>query len=463
MTQVAQTHSPPHAGTRKKQVVIVGGGLSGLAAGVLLTSHGIPVTILEQKPSLGGRAYSFRDSTTGDSVDNGQHILIAGYQRTLEFLGTIGTIEHLSVQSRPSLLFHHPVRGFHRFMIPKVSSPLHLAAGVLGFSLFSFPNRLRLLRAGLALHRFSESDPAGLGRLTIAQWLDATGQPEEVRRSFWEPLAVSIMNESITRASALVFVRSLHTAFFGSWQNAALAIPSVGLSELYVEGAHKYIALRGGRILCGADVIEVLFERNAVSGVRLKNAVEVECAACILAVPPYRLSTLLPDAMVRDLHLGGWDNVPCSPIVSVHLWYEKDFMDADVVGLIGRRVQWLFNKRRISKEKKPGGHLSAVISAAHELVDCSNEELVKIAVEDIRSVYHEAPRMPAHALVIREKRATVSVTPDVEGLRPDQRTAIPNLFIAGDWTATGYPATIEGAIISADRCVDLILKSVAVT
>jgi len=145
-----------------------------------------------------------------------------------------------------------------------------------------------------------------------------------------------------------------------------------------------------------------------------------------------------------------------SPIVSIHLWLSREVMKDDFIGVVGRRVQWFFNRRKILSEGGKGGHVSAVISAAHDYVGLGNDQLVRVAVEDYRSVYPEATDEPVHAVVVREKRATFSSTPESERLRPDHHTAAHNLFIAGDWTNTGLPATIESAILSAERCVQLV-------
>jgi squalene-associated FAD-dependent desaturase len=442
----------------KHPVVIVGGGLSGLAAAVRLSAREIPVILFEQKPALGGRAYSFLDPTTGETIDNGQHVLIAGYERTMQFLEMIGTRNLLAVQSAPSILFHHPQRGFQRFAIPRLPSPFHLIAGVLRCNLFSLADRWRILRAGLSVKTVGDSK---IKDLTVDQWLEYAGQSAECKRSFWEPLAVSIMNEHIATASALIFVRSLRKAFLAGRRNASLAIPMVGLSELYVEQAQKFITLHGGKVFCGADVVEVLFDGSRVSGVRLRGNEIINCSALILAVPNTKLASLLPPELSRQPAFSAMHDVSTSPIVSIHLWFETDAMPDEFVGLIGRRVQWVFNKRKLNKATGPGGHVSAVISAAHEFVGLSNDELIQLTMEDVRSAYPSLPERPTHAVVIREKRATFSCTPAVEQLRPSQKTHMPNLFLAGDWTDTGYPATIEGAITSAEQCANLVSVLIA--
>ena len=434
-------------------VVIVGGGLSGLAAAVHLSSRGIPVLLLEQRRFLGGRAYSFVDESTGTVIDNGQHVLIAGYTRTMAFLGTIGTRDRLAVQSAPELLFHHPRRGFCSFRLPGLPSPLHLLGGMITTDLFSVPDKLRMLRAGWALRSFRTEAP---GDMTIDAWLDSLGQSAETKRSFWEPLAVAIMNEHIGVASALVFIRALRTAFLSGRRGASLAIPTVGLSDLYVEPARAFIERQGGVVRCGADVTGSVVDGDNVAGVRLDGGETIPCSALILAVPSFRAPSLLPDVLRETGYLAPVASIPLSPIVSVHLWFDEEVMPQETLGVIGRRIQWVFNRGKIGHTngsgRGKGSRLTAVISAAHAVVEMGNDELTRIALEDLESMYGARAGHAAHAVVIREKRGTFSCTPDVERIRPGCGTPVPNLFIAGDWTDTGYPATIEGAIMSGERC-----------
>jgi zeta-carotene desaturase len=436
-----------------KPVVIVGGGLSGLAAGVGLSSRGIPVVLLEQRYAPGGRAYSFLDKTTGDVIDNGQHLLIAGYHHTLRFLTTIGTLNRVTIQPIPTLIFHHPTREFCTFSLAPLPQPLQLLSGVIRTDLFSLADKLRLLRAGAALRFFRDSAPGAVAGQTIDAWLTALGQTEEAKRSFWVPLATAIMNERINVASALLFVHALRAAFLSGRNDAALVIPRTGLSDLYVNAAREFIERAGGVVRCRADVVETVADGSRVVAVRTKDGNEVACAALILAVPSHKARSLLPTDLRASGFLSAMEALPASPIVSIHLWFASDFMPQEIVGVVGKRVQWIFNRRKLSLEKRDGGHVSTVISAGYDFTELTNDQLAAAACEDLREIYGKGVGEPTHAVVIREKRATFSCTPAAELLRPGPDTPFANLFLSGDWTATGLPATIEGAIISGERCV----------
>lgn len=444
MNQTRSTHSV----SSDLPAAVIGGGLSGLAAAVELSLHNIPVVLFEQKNKLGGRAYSFVDTETGDTIDNGQHVMIAGYDRTLRFLERIGTRNLVTIQQQPLLYLHHPKRGLCEFRLPPLPPPLHLLTGILLTNLVSFRDKVRLLRAGVTL-QWGRRSAEG----TIEDWLDALGQSDELKRSFWEPLAISIMNEHIARASANVFVHALRRAFLAAWKNAALVLSRVGLSELYGEPAGRFLQSRGASIRLNTDVVGLECQDGSVVAVRLRDGTLVQCRCAILGVPHYRASELVPEA-ARDEVLARMASVPNTPIVSIHLWFKDEFMKHEFVGLIDRRIQWVFNKHGTVGGTSASAYVSCVISGAEQYVDRSNDELVRIAVEDLRTL-HSRVGEPVHALVIREKRATFSCTPEAERLRPENTTRLRNLFLAGDWTNTGLPATIEGAVLSGERCARL--------
>jgi squalene-associated FAD-dependent desaturase len=430
-------------------VLVVGGGLAGLAAALSLSHRSIPVVILEQRSLPGGRTSSFLDRDTGDVLDNGQHLLIAGYRHTLRYLEQIGTRHLLRIRTPVRYLFHHPERGFVPFEIPRLRPPFNLLAGILTTRLLSAGDRLRILRAGLSL--LGEDSPeASRGLHTISDWLDRTRQSAEARRSFWDPLAVSIMNEHPGTASARAFRAALRGAFLQGPESAAPALPTVGLGELLVWPAVRAIERLGGELRCGATVEAVLYDRDLVCGVRLRDGSVLDARAVILAVPPGPLLGL-------DHHGPNSSKSPptamrFSPIITVYLWLEGHPLPHEMVGFVGRTVQWVFDRTTLGGRDPERGQLcAAVISAARDLERVSNAELVETVVREIDEAYGAGSVRVRRSLVLRERRATVVLTPLLERQRPGATTAVANLFRAGDWTATGYPATIEGAIASGEE------------
>jgi zeta-carotene desaturase len=268
-------------------VVIVGGGLSGLAAAVRLSASGIPVLLLEQRPVLGGRASSFTDSTTGDVVDNGQHLLIAGYERTLAFVETIGSRHLLRVQMHPLLTFFHPQRGFVEFRLTELPSPWHLVKGILSSSLFTSRERYDVLRAGMDIIRSKDAvGGPGAGK-SIAQWLDMRHQAGSTRAVFWIPLAASIMNERTDTASAELFLHRCCVS--GGLISCGTCFRRVSVESL--RNLPRAVSGTGGRPR-SADVRELVTEERPSESHR--DGATGACRSIILAVPRNRAVELYP-------------------------------------------------------------------------------------------------------------------------------------------------------------------------
>ncbi len=432
-----------------RPVAVIGAGLAGLSAAVELSLRGIPVAVFEQKPFPGGRAYSFVDRESGDTIDNGQHAMIGGYTATLRFLDQIGTRHLLWIQDRPSLQFHHPVKGFRQLSLPSLPSPLHLAAGVVQSDLFSLRDKIHLLSLGNAF-RHLDRRRTDLDAVSTRDWLHALKQTPETVQSFWEPLTIAIMNQKSEQASALLFSRCVHRAFFESKSNATLILPSVGLSELFADPACALIGRMGGQVRLGCRVLEIIVERNTATAIRLADGTKEEVSAVIVAVPPWSVNSLIA------LPPGTLDAFKPSPIVSIHFWFDKSFMPSPFIGVIGKTVQWIFDRRKIAERSMGGGHISCVISAATEIVDLDNQEILALAENDVSSVFGRDFTKPKRGVVIREKRATFSPAPFTERYRPSAETLITNVYLAGDWTNTGLPGTIEGAVVSGTTAAALV-------
>jgi squalene-associated FAD-dependent desaturase len=447
--------------SNRYDVIIIGGGLSGLAAAVKLSLSGARIALFEQSPILGGRCYSFTDEKTGDIIDNGQHLLVGAYHDLFEYLELIGTKDLVRAEPLLVLHLHHPEKGFGTFGMSGLPRPFHLLGGILKFKLLSAHDRRRLANVWWDLLQWNKSLEDRLRYQTVEQWLVSLGQSDEARRCLWDPLSVSVMNENPARASALLFARSLRATIFGKKSDAALVIPRTGQTELYVNGALKLFAERNTRVETNTEVKSISVDGDAVNGVQLRDGTFVPSGSVISTVQFYNINSIIPQAFQQIRPFQQIDKFSTSPIISVYLWFNKEFMEMEHLGLIGRDTQWIFNRRRLLDEmNKSTSCLCAVISSAYRFVDLPKEELVGIVLKDIHAVFPGSSMATVlHTRVLKEKRATFSPITDVEHYRPSCKTPIQNFYLAGDWTDTGYPATIEGAVISGFHAAACVMHS----
>lgn len=437
---------------------VVGGGLAGLAASVRIAGGGGRVALLESSTKLGGRCYSYRDAVTGETVDNGQHVLIGSYRELLSYLGAIGSAHLLRADDSLTLPFHHPERGFATFRMGVLPAPLDITAGVLRYRLLSVRQKAGLLAAGRWLQACSPAKEAALRDLTVARWLEETGQDGHTRACFWDPISISVMNEEPERASALVFARAMRKAFLHRDADSRLLIPTAGQTELYVDGAVRLLESRGSVVRVRSAVSAVELRGGRACGVRLRDGSTVTAGTVIAALPPWSLATVLPRAGAAAGLAEAAGSCESSPIVSMNLWFDRDFMEGAVLGMIGTTVQWAFNRRAILREKGRGGCIACVVSAARDVVRRPAEELAGIAAGEVRALWPAGRGAKlVHSSVHKERRATFSPTPGEERRRPGPVTGIDGLLLAGDWTATGLPATIEGAVQSGHTAASLVL------
>jgi squalene-associated FAD-dependent desaturase len=454
---MSRSFSP--ASSLQSSVLIIGGGFAGLAAAVDLAEAGRRVLLLERRAFLGGRAYSFTDQTTGDTIDNGQHLMMGCYHHTLSFLDKIGASHKLKFQSSPRVDFLHEREGHASFECPSAPAPLHLLAGLARLQTIGWQDRLKALRVGMALGRLN-GHRARLADLTVREWLDELGQTPRMQQRFWNLVALATLNEQPERASADMFARVLDQAFMHTKRDSAMVLSRVGLSELYPADARAFIASRGGEVRLNASVERIDFERNRAVGVTLRSGERIAADAIISAVPYFMLKTMLaPELIARTESFRAIPQFKSAPIVSINLWYDEPVTDLEFTGLLDSRIEWVFNKNAIVGERDQRQHLALVISGAHETAPLPKEELIEIAVAEMRRFCPAARRQqPVHSFVVREYDATLSHAPGTARLRPSQQTPFENFFLAGDWTDTGLPATIESAVWSGQQCARLIIN-----
>jgi len=432
-----------------KKVIIIGGGFAGLSAAAELSSAGFHVTLIEQRRFLGGRAYSFLDKNTGLELDNGQHILMGCYENTFRFLEKIGVTDKLYFQKDLCVDFLDTTGAAYRLSCLPLPAPLNILSGILRFKAISLAERIRMLNMakGVLFGNTSNSSHD----LTITEWLKMLGQGKKARETLWDIITIATMNEHPDNSSAAIFRNVMKKAFFSHRRNSRIVLPVVPLSRLFADNADTYIRQNGGAIEKGIEASALLTGNNAVSGVKLKDGRVFRGDYYISAVPYY--SKLL------GTEFNSVPELQPSPIISIHLLFNKPLMEHTFAALFNSPIQWVFNKEKIFRDTAYRGLLSIVISGAHKYIDVPSEKLVEIALRELKKVIPATSTARLlHSKVIKERHATFSPQPGVNKFRPSQKTSIKNLFLAGDWTDTGLPATIEGAVLSGHKCAKAIVS-----
>ena len=439
----------------KYDAIIIGAGLSGLSAAVELSLKGLKVLVLERRKVAGGRTYSFIDRTTSDEVDNGQHIMMGCYSDTRRFLRIIGSEHLVSLQPTLNIKFLSSVSN-HQLSFPDIPVPFNAFLGLLNLNSLSLKERIKLWNVGKPLLFDSTIKESNLKNKTVHQWLDDSNQSERSKKNFWNIIAIGTLNENPRKASALLFYRVLKRIFSGGIEDSSLLLPKVGLSEIFIKPAISYLKKYGSDVLFKNPVRTILLNQiqNRVKGVMTFSGEKYEAPILISAVPFYVIKSLLPHSsfyfkkLLKDV-----SQFQTSPIITVNLWFDKEVMEDEFAAVLDSKIQWIFNKTKLESafHKKNNNYyfLSVVISSAVELVLIPNGQIVLTILEEVKKVLPRTRDAKlVHSFVMKEKRATFSPTPEIEEFRPENRTELSNFFLAGDWTDTGYPATIEGAVMS---------------
>jgi hydroxysqualene dehydroxylase len=434
------------------RVIIMGGGFAGLAAAVELSQRGFEILLLERRNHLGGRAYSFTDPTTGDTVDNGQHLFMGCYVNTIAFLKKIGCLDRLNFQTNTRIDFLDAENGFDTFACPALPAPLHVLAGLFRLKGLTAGDKLRALNLGPTLRGKAQGNDA----MTVAGWLQRLRQSDNISRRFWTPMVVATLNESPEAASAQMLIKVLQMAFGGGREGSAIGIAGVGLSDLYTGGARDFIEARGGSIRTLARVNKILITQGRVSGVELKGGETLAADYLISTVPPNVLRQMLDQELLQG-EFAYLDRLASSAIVSINLWFDRPLTERKFIGLIGTEIQWLFNKDAISAHSRRSNHLALIISAANQYVQLTKNQLVELALRDLHTLMPQSREARLlHSTIVKEREATISHTVESDSLRPAAQTSIANLILAGDWTDTGLPATIESAVLSGNLAAEQI-------
>lgn len=454
---------------RKNTALIAGGGVAGLASAILLDELGYHVTLVEKRNILGGRTYSFTDKITGQTVDNGQHLLMGAYHETLRYLEKIGAKHKVEILD-PTTVPLHTANGQHiPFIYRGGKSPaLALMRAFLSWQGFRFTEKLALIKLWRKLHKIKTGRKCLPHDQTVTEWLQKLGQGKSARKNFWDIITLATLNDNpdITSADGLATI--LIKSFLGGDQDGFLILPRTGLTDLFVEPAEKYLTLRGHHIIRGVRLAHIDMS-DRVHSFKFSDGSVCQADVYIAALPCAALLKALPDNFTAShAELNALKNAPTSPIVSINLFFDRPVMHIPFIGSANTRVHWFFNKdcvpenspsRKIApSQSRPltRSHIVGVISAAYAYLNKNKTQIVEMALHDLSTLFPQAQQARlVHALVNKEKDATLSLRPGINSCRPCQKMT-DNFFAVGDWTQTGLPCTIESAIVSAKKMAEQI-------
>jgi squalene-associated FAD-dependent desaturase len=447
-----------------KNVIVIGGGLAGLAAGVALADSGWRVRLFEQRPYLGGRATSYV-LPNGEHVDNCQHVTLGCCTNLADFYQRVGSADKIKFFDR--LLFLDPQGRDAAISAGVLPAPFHMLGSFLRFAPLSARDKFSIARAMFRIVA-SHGRPRDVCRaspLSMFDWLLRCEQTPGAMNRFWRVVLVSALDEELDRTDARFGIDVFWKAFLSNRDGYRMGVPVVPLAELY-DGCRLAIERKGGQVILRSPVRELCFVGGALSSVRFDSAREETADAFLLALPHTAVNDLLPDEIKRvDPALAHLGKINVSPITGVHFWFDRQVMTEPFVTLLDTTTQWVFNKSLLYEKAScisPSSsqqYLQLVISASYDLLKKNREEIIALCLDEIRHALPAARE--AHlvkATVIKEAAATFSPEPGVDRWRPSQETKIPRMFLAGDWTQTGWPATMEGAVRSGYLAAEAILR-----
>jgi squalene-associated FAD-dependent desaturase len=441
-------------------VAVVGGGLAGLAAACALADKGLRVTVFERRPYLGGRASSFEHPGTGEIVDNCQHVLLGCCTNLIDFYQRLEVEDKIRWYDR--LTFLEPGGRASVISSSSLPAPLHTAPAFLRAACLNFPDKLAIAAAMAALAPMTPKDTGE----SFLSWLRRHGQTDRAIERFWKTVLVSALNEDVDQVSVPYAAQVMRESFLKSADAGRMGVPTVPLTELY-NAAGDYVRARGGDVRFRTSVESFRAEFASVK-LTLEGQQE-NFDFVIFAVPFNGLARLLPQTTAADPLRLALNQFRSSPITGVHLWFDRQITDLEHAVLLDRTIQWMFHKSKLlgKGQDRPeisppvphpnGSYVEVVVSSSKALVEKSRTEIIDLALAELREFFPEARSANlVKSTVIKEMHATYSPQPGMDTYRPQPETVWPRVFLAGDWTATGWPATMEGAVRSgytAAQCV----------
>lgn len=447
-------------------ILVAGAGLAGLATAVWLAEAGHRVTLVEKRGRLGGRTISFEVPGIEGRVDNGQHLFAGCYDALLRYVDTIGTREQLFWDAPPFAIRTGPDRLLTLRAPAWLPGTLRRAVGLSWMVWPPIPLRERpaALRTWARIARAALRPAPELDDLTVDRWFRQIGAPQSLRALVLDQFVIGLLNEKTERVSASMFVQTLHwigkRALSGNTRAGDAVWPRVSLHELFVAPAERYLKAHGAEIVVGAGVSDIEIVDDGLTAVQLSDGRVIEVDAAVLTLPPWSLTTLLDRGRLGQYdHFTPVRKIEPAPISSVYVWLDRPLgMRRLAENLRDTTIEWVFDTTGMHGVETGAGHCySLAVSASWDVVHLPNAEFTAAALRSLAEHYPEfAEAQVLRTHVIHQPQATFSAQPGFDELRLPQHTPIEGLFLAGDWTETGMPSTMEAAVESAVRAVGAV-------
>jgi squalene-associated FAD-dependent desaturase len=445
--------------THQKKAVIIGGGLAGLAAASALGEQGWSVDLHESRTRLGGRASSFQDKTTNEVIDNCQHVTMGCCTNFQHFCKTTGT-DHF-FRDEPYLYFIGPDNKVNQFGSSLLPAPFHLSSSFRRLSYFSLREKIQIARALKKLMGWKDDQTE---RLSFSDWLKQQKQSEHVIEHFWKVVLTSALSESMDRISLPYARKVFRDGFVANKKGWCMSVPVVPLNQLYGDVLNDWFKDHQVNIQMNSAIQHLEIEGNRVVYAITSKGEKLEADEFIIAIPQTRIRSLFNEENINLLQIPKAEKLESASISSIHLWLDQPIMELPHAVITGRMIQWIFNRDMLQSNKKDRTnsktfYYQIVISASNELLKKPHKEIIEIAINELTEIWPEMKQVKViHSRMVSEHHAVISVTPESEKYRLKQKTAIENLNFAGDWTVTGWPSTMEGAVRSGYLAVENILN-----
>ncbi|MEE8386281.1 MAG: hydroxysqualene dehydroxylase HpnE, partial [Dehalococcoidia bacterium] len=446
--------------SERSSVLVAGGGLAGLAAACELANRGKRVTLLEKRPFLGGRTFSHIDKRSGLEIDNGQHVFLGCCAEYINFLKRLNVYKKVHLQKRLRVRVIDKVWGESVLEDSGLPAPLQMRPSLVRFRSLSFGERVRAIWAFSRIRSLNRRKQPELDGMTFGEWLRREHQTPNSIGSLWNLIIQPTLNDDVSQVSADLALMVLQEGFLHGRDGANVGWSKVGLSALLAEAAQRYIEDRGGEVRLGLGLDSIEMENGAVRRV-LAEGGELTADSYVLALPVERLLPVLPLEVRKEPFFSRVGRIEMSPIVHVHLWYDRPVWGGDFAAFLNTPLQWVFNKSKLWGQQDGGGqYLDISLSGAHDFAGMPATEIVDLFTKEVRSLLPAARGANLkRTVVVKQRDATFAPRPGIAALRPSQRTPVENLFLAGDWTDTGWPATMESAVRSGLLAARAVLRS----